>query len=194
VRRGRYLGIAPTASGLANVCLVIPYAAARAIGRSPAAALLGIARRDPDLGARFAAARTAGPGTVLGPMARDVATPGVPGLLLAGDAAGFIDPMTGDGLRFALAGAEMAAAVGAGVLAGRVAADAAPALLGRERRARLAGKWRFNRAVRLLVSSPAVGLAGAAARIWPGVFERLVCYAGDVGHADPALEGTCPSQ
>ena len=34
---------------------------------------------------------------------------GCPGLLLAGDAAGFIDPMTGDGLRFALRGGELAA-------------------------------------------------------------------------------------
>ena len=34
---------------------------------------------------------------------------GVPGLLLAGDAAGFVDPMTGDGLRFAVRGAELAA-------------------------------------------------------------------------------------
>ena len=31
--------------------------------------------------------------------------PEFPGLLLAGDAAGFIDPITGDGLRFALLGA-----------------------------------------------------------------------------------------
>jgi len=35
----------------------------------------------------------------------------VPGLLLAGDAAGFIDPITGDGLRFAVCGAELAATV-----------------------------------------------------------------------------------
>ena len=34
----------------------------------------------------------------------------IDGLLLAGDAAGFIDPMTGDGLRFAVRGGELAAA------------------------------------------------------------------------------------
>ena len=54
-------------------------------------------------------------------MAVDAQAAGEPGLLLAGDAAGFIDPMTGDGLRFALAGAELAAAVALEVLAGRVA-------------------------------------------------------------------------
>ena len=50
---------------------------------------------------------------VLGPLAVD-AVPGLTpprGLLLAGDAAGFIDPMTGDGLRFAVRGGELAAQV-----------------------------------------------------------------------------------
>ena len=43
------------------------------------------------------------PVTVLGPAGgRRIGRPGCPGLLLAGDAAGFVDPMTGDGLRFAL--------------------------------------------------------------------------------------------
>ena len=55
-----------------------------------------------------------------GPMAVDADASGEPGLLLAGDASGFIDPMTGDGLRLALAGAELAAAVTLNVLAGRV--------------------------------------------------------------------------
>ena len=40
----------------------------------------------------------------------------MPGLLLAGDAAGFIDPMTGDGLRFAFAGARLAADAVGGLL------------------------------------------------------------------------------
>ena len=33
----------------------------------------------------------------------------IDGLLVAGDAAGFIDPMTGDGLLFAVRGGELAA-------------------------------------------------------------------------------------
>ena len=68
------------------------------------------------------------------------------GLLLAGDAAGFIDPMTGDGMRLALAGAELAAEVADAVLRGELDAAAAPAVLARRRRAAFAGKWRFNRA------------------------------------------------
>ena len=40
VRDGRYLGIAPMPSGLANVCLVVPYAVARTAMRDPAGAVL----------------------------------------------------------------------------------------------------------------------------------------------------------
>ena len=48
---------------------------------------------------------------MLGPLAVDVPVAGMGGLLLAGDAAGFVDPMTSDGLRFAIRGAELAAEV-----------------------------------------------------------------------------------
>jgi flavin-dependent dehydrogenase len=100
--------------------------------------------------------------------------------LLAGDAAGFIDPMTGDGLRLALAGAEMAAAVTLDVLAGRVEPDHAHTVLAARRQAAFQSKWRFNRTLRSLVSSPrGVTAAALAARALPSVFERMIRYAGD---------------
>ncbi len=195
VRAGRYLGIAPVPSGLTNVCLVLPYDAARAAARDAGAAMLAAARQDPWTAPRFAAARLAAPPVVLGPMATDVAVPGAPGLLLAGDAAGFIDPMTGDGVRLALAGAELAAEVADAVLRGAISADAAPALLARRRRRAFAAKWRFNRAVRGLVGSGALGGAALAARAWPRLFAAMVCYAGDVGAAlRLAAEAPCPSR
>ena len=40
----------------------------------------------------------------LGPLALDVRAVGADGLLLAGDAAGFVDPMTGDGMHIAFRG------------------------------------------------------------------------------------------
>ena len=58
---------------------------------------------------RFAHAGLTSAPTVLGPLAVEATVAGAPGLLLAGDAAGFIDPMTGDGLRFAFRGGELAA-------------------------------------------------------------------------------------
>ena len=70
--------------------------------------------------------------TVLGPLAVNARAAGCPGLLLAGDAAGFVDPMTGDGLRFALRGGELAAQAALDELASgqpayRPAGHAAPA-------------------------------------------------------------------
>ena len=135
---------------------------------------------DRDLAPRFARARLTGPPQVLGPMAVDVSTPGVPGLLLAGDAAGFIDPMTGDGLRLALSGAELAAAAAIDILSGRITHSQAVTRLARDRRSAFDRKWRFNRSLRALVSSGAV-VSGAAlaARMMPSAFEAIIRYAGD---------------
>jgi menaquinone-9 beta-reductase len=195
IRAGRYLGIAPVPSGLTNVCLVVPFEAARSIAGDVGSAILAAARQDRWTAGRFAAARLVTRPVVLGPMAIDVVTPGAPGLLLAGDAAGFIDPMTGDGVRLALAGAELAADVTDAVLRRELAPEAAASELGRRRRAAFAGKWRFNRAVRGLVGTSALAGAALVARGWPRLFEAMVSYAGDVDDAvPPPVEAWCPSR
>jgi flavin-dependent dehydrogenase len=192
VRRGRYLGIAPVPSGFANVCLVMPRPSTRLraspsprLGTGAAAldeqsALLRQAiDGDPDLRERFADARMVTTPVVLGPLAVDVAAPGMPGLLLAGDAAGFIDPMTGDGLRFAVRGAELAAEV---ALAGFGGTLALPHVrLERLRRREFTAKWRFNRALRRLVGrGMTVELAGVVGAAAPWLLRRTIAFAGDV--------------
>lgn len=155
VRAGGYLGLAPTVSGATNVCLVLGRAAATRAVQDPWAAIRAVALGDPRLGE--------------------------PGLLLAGDAAGFIDPMTGDGLRLAIDGGALAAGVAHAVLEGRVAAGAAAATLAQARHRAFATKWRFNRGLRRLVDTPvAVRAAAHAAGWWPGVFHRVIAFAGDV--------------
>ena len=130
---------------------------------------------------------------ILGPMAVDASAAGEPGLLLAGDAAGFIDPMTGDGLRFAFSGAALAASVALDVLAGRVALESAPLRLGVARGAAFGAKWRFNRSLRALVSSDsAVGAAAVGARLLPSAFEAIIRYAGDCHVAAPQTSGRDP--
>src|SRR5262249_19402522 len=106
IRSGRYIGVAPVPGGLTNVCLVKPSGPADPELADPTALLLRELERDPLLADRAAAARLAVPPVVLGPLAVDVAPAAIDGLLVAGDAAGFIDPMTGDGLRFAIGGGE----------------------------------------------------------------------------------------
>jgi len=127
---------------------------------------------------RFTGARLLTPPVVLGPLAVDVTPPTADGLLLAGDAAGFIDPMTGDGMRFAVSGGELAANAALDALADGWAG--VQARLVRERGREFRAKWRFNRALRALVASPAaLRLAGALAPIAPSLFQAIVCRAGD---------------
>ena len=183
VRSGRYIGVAPLPSGAANVCLVVAGDAAIA---DPARLLLDAIGREPELRDRFASARMTSVPSVLGPLAVDAAAAGAPGLLLAGDAAGFIDPMTGDGLRFAVRGAELAG----------VAALAGPgephARLGQLRRREFSRKWRFNRAVRALVDhGVSVAVAGRVARAAPWVLRRAIAFAGDVPASRASREPGC---
>ena len=177
IRSGEYIGVAPLGGGLTNACLV---ASAATIGRSrdPEAVLRGALGRDPMLRDRFARARLIVRPTVLGPLAVEVETPAIAGLLLAGDAAGFIDPMTGDGLRFAVRGAELAAETAMEILAtGRRDAHVA---LARRRRQAFASKWRFNRVLRRIVDMPAaVGVAAVGALLAPSVLQSVIRTAGD---------------
>ena len=147
IRSGRYIGIAPVPGGLTNVCVVKPWRPGdRALG-DPRMLLLGELAGDPLLRERFAEARVAGPPVVLGPLAVDVRDAAIEGLLLAGDAAGFVDPMTGDGLCFAIRGAELAAH--AALTALEHGWTGVHGRLAYQRRLTFAGKWRFNRAVQI---------------------------------------------
>jgi len=180
VRQGHYIGVAPVPGGLTNVCVVMPHAAGDTPIGPPGALIRSRLDADRALRERFAGATPEGEPVVLGPMAVDADAAGEPGLLLAGDAAGFIDPMTGDGLRLALAGAELAAAVTLEVLSGSLSADAAHLELAHRRRAAFAAKWRFNRTLRSLVTSPqGVSAAAAVARVVPSMFASIIRYAGD---------------
>ena len=183
VRQGHYIGVAPLAGGIANVCLVEPRnpgtSELRNLG-NPGNKLITALAADPELAPRFDGARMIDKPTVLGPMAVDAPTPGAPGLLLAGDAAGFIDPMTGDGLTFALRGAVLAAHVAIDVLNGKLTAERGIDRLAADRRNAFAVKWRFNRSLRRLVTSPrSVSGAAAAAFVMPRVFQAMIRYAGD---------------
>ena len=191
VRRDGYIGVAPLPCGLTNVCVV------REIGppeggphtdgfvgsafRRTGDVVARAVANDPWLRDRFAPARQVSPVITLGPLAIDSRAPGCPGLLLAGDAAGFIDPMTGDGLRFALRGGMLAAEAALRELdTGQPAWQS----LAASRTHEFAGKWRINRVLRRLVGSPAgVDLAARLAAHWDAPVRYLIGVAGDVALA-----------
>jgi flavin-dependent dehydrogenase len=177
LRRGFYLGIAPVSDGVCNVCVVT---GPRPAGRTPEDVMRRAIAGDAELAARLDGAAFIEPVRVLGPLAVDVAMPGAPGLLLAGDAAGFVDPMTGDGLHLAMQSALLAAEA-ARLALERGVFDGAVDELARRRRAAIGGKIRFNRVLRALSSSPAaLRLAARGATLAPGLVRAAVRYAGDV--------------
>ena len=182
IRTGAYLGVAPLPGGIANVCLVRGADGGRA---APHVDQTRVVREmlasDRMLRERFAGARQIADVTAIGPLAVDSGAAGRPGVLLAGDAGGFVDPMTGDGLRFALRGGQLAGDAALRELASGAPADAA---LAAARRREFQGKWRLNRALRLLVGSPrAVEVAATVARYWSAPVNYLVGAAGDI-HLD----------
>ncbi len=182
IRLDGYIGIAPLPGGVTNVCVVrelaSPFRAQRAEGDTLIESAIAA---DPVLRERFARARLVTGVTALGPLAVESRGVGIGGLLLAGDAAGFIDPMTGDGLRFAIRGAELAAEAAQRELAtGRASFRE----LSAARRREFAGKWRVNRALRAIVASPhGVRVASALASWWRMPIQTLITIAGDVAVA-----------
>lgn len=182
IRAGQYIGIAPLDNGVTNVCVVGTPATLMHLN-DPQKVLRTAIERHAALRDRLASARLVTRPIVLGPLAVDTCAAGVSGLLLAGDAAGFIDPITGDGLRFAVRGAELAAEAALEML--KTGNPQMHVLLARRRRAAFASKWRFNRTLRRLVDSPAALRAAAfAATVAPSGIQALVAIAGDCATLD----------
>lgn len=183
IRLGRYIGVAPLPGGLTNVCLVVPVSGVSGGNgasdfANPEALLRAELARDERLRDRFSSARLARPPIVLGPLAVDATGAQLDGLLLAGDASGFVDPMTGDGMRFAIRGGELAAESALEAL--EHGWSGVHTRLAERRRHEFSGKWRFNRSLRILVGSPrALSFAAPAARLVPSVVQAIIRKAGD---------------
>jgi flavin-dependent dehydrogenase len=182
IRKGRYIGVSPLSDRVSNVCLVKPSGPADPDVRRAEATLRRELSANPELSDRFAGARLVRPPIVLGPLAADPTGHAIDGVIVAGDAAGFIDPMTGDGLRFAVRGGELAASASLDALAHGW--TGVHTRLAGERRREFGAKWRFNRALRGAVSShPLLDSASLGARLAPWLVRAIIRYAGDCGLA-----------
>jgi flavin-dependent dehydrogenase len=175
VRRGHYLGVAPLPGGITNACVVTPHPTPG----MPRDILWNALRQDPQLRERFGRARMAVEPISLGPLAVECPAVGMRGLLIAGDAAGFVDPMTGDGLRFAFRGAELAALEAVRALEN--GQTDSHVRLAAARRREFTAKWRFNRTMRWMVEGPrTLRVAEIGAAVAPSVLQHIIRYAGDL--------------
>ena len=178
---GGYCGLAPLSDTTANVAFVLPEREmAGAAGDLEGFYRESLRRRWPRIADRLARARLCEPPKAVGPLALRCRRVAAPGALLVGDAAGFHDPFTGEGVTLALRTAELAAAAADEAL--RTGEGPLPRLdrYERERAAATRDKFRFNRLLQWAVACPAVAdaVAHRLARR-PDLADRLVGIAGD---------------
>ena len=177
VGRGYYVGLAPLPDGQLNVGMALPMD-----GRTPAAdrfatAIAGL----PAVSGRLAGRERLSSIRGASPIGHRVADVAGPGWLLVGDAAGFVDPFTGEGIHRALRSARAAAAaIGTGADPGRA--------YRRERRAAFAAKSALSWLVQGFLAAPPL-LEHALARLdeRPGAGLRLGSALGDLRPATDAL-------
>jgi len=175
VERGGYVGAVELEDGRIDVAAAIDHEVLRR--ETPCAAMmnrLGSAVRDV---AAVESARWTGTPW----LTRQRSTLAMPGILVAGDAAGYVEPFTGEGMSWALA-----SGCAAGQLAARMIHEPScwlqwPAhwegLLRRDR-------WRCRLVAHLLRSPRTVHAGLTVARRWPTIAARLARTIGQPHHPD----------
>lgn len=184
-----YCGINPLPGGLTNICIVIDAQRERMPGRRGLLQFFSdrIAAH-PLTAMRMTSAVLEGELRSIGPMACRTVSSVADGALLVGDAAGFFDPFTGEGIAMALRGAEMAASVldealHRGDLSSRSLGD-----YERRRRSAFSGRLWIDRLLQSLLPRPRLTdwFARKLARD-PSLADLLARVTGDTAAPDEVL-------
>ncbi len=182
-----YCGINPLPGGLTNVCIVFdPRGAGGPVpGRAGLRGfLLDRLAAHPLTRRRMRRAGLVDGPWATGPMACRAARAAVDGALLVGDAAGFYDPFTGEGIFMALRGAEMAAAVLDGALCRGDLSRRSLAPYEAHRRAAFSARLRLDRVLQALLARPRLAdWVARRLRRDPPLADLLARVSGDT--ADP---------
>ena len=105
---GGYAGLGPVEGGRLDLGLIARVSALKACGGSPQRLFAERMLQNPLLAERLAGLTTCSPWKSIGPLRFNVRQPASHGALFLGDAAGTIDPFSGEGMSNALRGAELA--------------------------------------------------------------------------------------
>jgi len=175
---GAYVGLNPGPDGLVNVTYVCDLAALGPAPKARAGELLdGALAVTRSLAARFAAARRASEVGVLAPLAVRARRVCAGRVLLAGDAAGFLDPLTGEGMFGAIVSGELA-----GRRAAALALEGAPAQgYARDYRRAFGAKPPLNRILQWLLRRPMLLEAlGGRFTLRPHLGDTLMAVIGNI--------------
>lgn len=181
---GGFFAATTVDEGLYSLNLVLPQ---QAFGKRTAADwdafVEGYAAQAPALAERLQGGTRLAPWRGCGPFGFRTTTPTLPGAWLCGDAAGYVDPLTGEGIYFALFGARALGTQLAASLhepASEAKAMAAyRAARKRELAPRMAASKLLQRAIRHpWLVGPFLGMLGR----WPGLADLLVTMTGDTVH------------
>ena len=175
-----YAILNPLAPERVNLSVVVPLDHATPWSGRLEDFLLARVRQLPHLARRLVGAERVAPVQALGPLAHRVRPPRQGGVVLVGDAAGFYDPFSGEGIFSALRGAELAVETIVGALRGGDVSVRALAGYQRARHAAFAGKDRVTRALQAVIRRR--WLANRVCRTLarrPGALDGLLGVLGD---------------
>src|SRR5262249_10112193 len=147
-----YAILNPVAADRVNLSVVVPLEDAAAWSHRLADFFAARVSPLPHLSRRLAGAERMAPVQAMGPLAYEVVPPTIGGVVLVGDAAGFYDPLTGEGIFSALRGAELAASLAAEALAAGDCSAGRLVAYARARTRAFAAKARFRRALQFIAA------------------------------------------
>jgi flavin-dependent dehydrogenase len=158
-----YAILNPVAPGRANLSIVVPLRHAAPWSGRLDTFFDARAKHLPHLARRIAGGRRVAPVRAMGPLAYRVDPPRSGGVLMVGDATGFFDPFSGEGIFNGLRSAELAAETVVRALRGGDVSAAALAGYDRARRLASRDKDRVTHALQILIAHRR--LANLAARL-----------------------------